>query len=285
MISYSPHDASNSLLPDLLHELRHFAVRYWFEGLVIFALFYLLTDREFTVRFHMIDSAVAAEAAPQVVRAAYTPLVPAPRINSVPVAAPEAPEATAPAASSAPGRTRRVFRHSDYQDLQFLLDPSYAERHQLPRELVDAKLDACRAYVTRFAKVAVAEKERYRIPVAITLAQGLLESENGRSPLATAANNHFALPCGISAEATGCLSALRFGRPAEFQRFDAAWNSFRTHSLLLNSDQYRHLLRLPAGDYRAWAQGLQMAGYSPDPQYAEKLVRLVEGLDLYLFDR
>ena len=295
MISYTPEQASPSLLPDLLHLVREWVIAHWFELLVGFAVLYLVTDREFTVSFRMNDTpAATAMAAPQAIRVvAPAATIPArsttpttPRINCKPPKV-AAVVPTVPAASaSAPTNTgRRVFRHSDYQDLQFLLDPTYAERHQLPRDLVDAKLDACRAYVTRFAKVAIAEKERYNIPVAIKLAQGLLESENGQNPLATEANNHFALPCGISADNTGCLPTQRFGLAADFQRFDAVWNSYRTHSLLLNSDQYRHLLRLPAKDYKAWAQGLQMAGYSPDPQYAEKLVRLVEGLELYLFDR
>ena len=290
MHSYPSDLPTASLLPDLLHALRVWVIRYWFQLFVGFAVLYLITDREFTVQFRMYDADQIETPAPRAVRAAYTPLVPAPRINSAPTKAaavvPTPPvTATAPVISAPTTPARRVFRHSDYQDLQFLLDPSYAARHAIPQDLVDAKLDACRAYVTRFAKSAIAEKARYKVPVAIKLAQGLLESENGQSPLAREANNHFALPCGISAEPTGCLPARRFGVSAEFQRFDAPWNSFRTHSLLLNSDQYRHLLRLDAKDYKAWAQGLQMAGYSPDPRYADKLVRVIEGLDLYLFDR
>ena len=280
MISYSPQPENASRLPDLLHHVRVWVITHWFELFVAFAVLYLATDREFTVNFRMYDAPpTAGHAEPVVLRVAHAPVVPAaPKVN-------QKPPTTAAPALPATAASRRIFRHNDYQDLQFLLDPSYPERHQLPRDLVDAKLDACRAYVTRFAKVAIAEKERYQIPVAIKLAQGLLESENGKNPLALEANNHFGLPCGISADDTGCLPTQRFGLAADFQRFESVWNSYRTHSLLLNSDQYRHLLRLPAKDYKAWARGLQMAGYSADPAYAEKLVRVIEGLDLHLFDR
>ena len=287
MISLSPSGATESQLPELFHHVRTWIIEHWFALFVAFALLYLFTDREFSIQFRLYDAPVATNErlpAPRAVRTAALPTVPAPKVNSKPPAATARP--TIPTAAATPAApSRRVFRHSDYQDLQFLLEPDYATRHQLPRDLVDAKLDACRAYVTRFAKTAIAEKARYNVPVAIKLAQGLLESENGKNPLAVAANNHFALPCGISPDATGCLPAQRYGHTAEFQRFDAPWNSFRMHSLLLNSDQYSHLLRLPAKDYKAWARGLQMAGYSPDPNYADKLVKVIEGLELFLFDR
>ena len=36
---------------------------------------------------------------------------------------------------------------------------------------------------------------KYKIPASITLAQGVLESGNGRSQLASKSNNHFGIKC------------------------------------------------------------------------------------------
>jgi flagellum-specific peptidoglycan hydrolase FlgJ len=50
-------------------------------------------------------------------------------------------------------------------------------------------------YVDRFKGIAVREMERTGVPASIKLAQGLLESDAGRSNLANQANNHFGVKC------------------------------------------------------------------------------------------
>jgi flagellum-specific peptidoglycan hydrolase FlgJ len=37
-------------------------------------------------------------------------------------------------------------------------------------------------------------------------------------------------------------------------------------------------------DYKGWARGLSKAGYATDKNYAKKLIRIIETLDLYQFD-
>ncbi len=50
-------------------------------------------------------------------------------------------------------------------------------------------------YVRKYAPLAVLEMHEYKIPASITLAQGILESGNGRSELASKSNNHFGIKC------------------------------------------------------------------------------------------
>ena len=50
-------------------------------------------------------------------------------------------------------------------------------------------------YIERYASIAVSEMYRSGIPASITLAQGMLESGNGRSELALKSNNHFGIKC------------------------------------------------------------------------------------------
>lgn len=50
-------------------------------------------------------------------------------------------------------------------------------------------------YINKYKKIAVEEMKRSGIPASITLAQGMLESENGNSTLAFKSNNHFGIKC------------------------------------------------------------------------------------------
>ncbi|HMQ90591.1 MAG TPA: glucosaminidase domain-containing protein, partial [Flavilitoribacter sp.] len=51
-------------------------------------------------------------------------------------------------------------------------------------------------YIEKNKKIAIREMERAGIPASIKLAQGILESNAGKSFLARRANNHFGIKCG-----------------------------------------------------------------------------------------
>ena len=50
-------------------------------------------------------------------------------------------------------------------------------------------------YINKYKDLAVSEMKRTGIPASITLAQGMIESDFGRSTLAREANNHFGIKC------------------------------------------------------------------------------------------
>jgi flagellum-specific peptidoglycan hydrolase FlgJ len=52
-----------------------------------------------------------------------------------------------------------------------------------------------KSYIENFKDLAVKEMLRSGVPASITLAQGMLESDNGNSKLAKKANNHFGIKC------------------------------------------------------------------------------------------
>ncbi len=142
-----------------------------------------------------------------------------------------------------------------------------------------------RSYVRRFAHVARAEMEEFGIPASITLAQGLLESQAGKSPLAKEANNHFGIKCFSKKCKKGhCRNFSDDHHKDFFRKYPSAWESYRAHSLFLQKDRYKHLLNLDKTDYRSWAFGLKKAGYATDPKYPQKLIRLIEGLELTKYD-
>ncbi len=148
--------------------------------------------------------------------------------------------------------------------------------------VVKSKKDKCQDYVSRFVNVARAERSKFGIPVSITLAQGLLESDAGDSRLTRSANNHFGIKTFNSKVAH---VVLKDDTPKDkFKKYGSAWESYRDHSHLLMKNHYKHLQYLSKTDYAGWAKGLQQAGYATDKTYANKLVQIIESLQLYRFD-
>lgn len=141
-------------------------------------------------------------------------------------------------------------------------------------------------YVKRFAQVARIEMQKFGIPASITLAQGLLESDAGASKLARKHNNHFGIKCHSKKCPKGHCVNYHDDSPKDFFRqYGTAWESFRAHSEFLSRDRYKPLHKLKSTDYKGWARGLERAGYATGSEYAEKLIRLIEDLKLYQYDR
>ncbi len=140
------------------------------------------------------------------------------------------------------------------------------------------------SYIQKYRDIAVKEMMVYRVPASITLAQGILESNVGRSNLASQANNHFGIKC--HKEWFGKTYYQDDDLPNEcFRKYDNPIESFRDHSYFLTQrDRYKGLFDLDVTDYRGWANGLQSAGYATNPKYAEKLIQTIETFTLYKFD-
>jgi len=142
------------------------------------------------------------------------------------------------------------------------------------------------AYVKAHHELAATERDRYHIPVSITLAQGLLESNMGESRLARENNNHFGIKCFSKSCQKGHCSNFSDDHHKDFFRiFSTVKDSYEAHSRLLQKDRYRPLFRLDTDDYSGWAHGLKKAGYATDPKYAQKLIRIIEDLDLQDLDK
>lgn len=139
-------------------------------------------------------------------------------------------------------------------------------------------------YLNRYSSLAVSEMRRTGIPASITLAQGMLESNYGRSTLATKGNNHFGIKC--HNDWRGEKIYHDDNRRGEcFRSYKSAEDSYRDHSdFLVNGSRYRDLFRLSSTDYKGWAHGLKKAGYATDPRYPELLIRKIEEYGLHSYD-
>ena len=70
------------------------------------------------------------------------------------------------------------------------------------------------AYIDQYKEVAIAEMIRSGVPASITLAQGVLESQSGESPLVKRSNNHFGIKC--KPEWNGTINLHDYDEKAEF---------------------------------------------------------------------
>lgn len=138
-------------------------------------------------------------------------------------------------------------------------------------------------YILAYKDIAIAEMNRSGIPASITLAQGMIESDNGNSRLAVKANNHFGIKC------HGWKGKKIYHDDDErnecFRKYKNAQESYADHTdFLMNSPRYQFLFYLDQSDYRGWATGLKNAGYATSPAYADALVGVIEENELYAYD-
>ena len=143
--------------------------------------------------------------------------------------------------------------------------------------------DIRRDYILKWSETAIDQMIASGVPASITLAQACLESANGTSTLAVQANNHFGIKCrGWSGPSFRHDDDLK---DECFRSYDNAEQSFSDHSDFLRyNDRYAFLFDLAPTDYKGWARGLKKAGYATDPQYAEKLIKIIEDYRLYEYD-
>jgi len=176
--------------------------------------------------------------------------------------------------------------------LLFLIGGSVFAAPVLPSELIFTA-DQER-YIKRFKDIAIREMERSGVPASIKLAQGLLESDSGKSSLARSANNHFGIKCG-----SGWQGEEYYKKDDDYddrgQLIKSCFRQYRNpdasyvaHSEFLRnpskSFRYGFLFRLEPTDYKAWARGLRQAGYATNPRYPELLISLIERYNLNQYD-
>lgn len=177
-------------------------------------------------------------------------------------------------------------------------------------------------YIVRFLPTALVENSKYKIPASIKLAQGILESNAGKSELARAANNHFGIKSFNGKGYKMCDDSCK----DRFRYFVSAWASWRYHSTLLSTNsrykplflesfhensfyKYKDLkgrnykgkkysygkdhrfeqkLKLLKKfwhiPYKRFAYGLDILGYATDNRYAESLIQIIEENNLQDYD-
>jgi len=164
---------------------------------------------------------------------------------------------------------------------QLLAQP---EAHDLPAPGIPGE-----AFFQRYLSEAIAVTEQHRIPTALLLAIAAIETGYGQTELATRANNFFSLEA--DPQWNGPVFAMgTVGRSDEatdltrFRQYDSPDASFRDFAKELQThSKYHWLFNISSSNYRDWASALQQSGFTTDPYYADKLIKVIERYRLYQY--
>ena len=146
-----------------------------------------------------------------------------------------------------------------------------------------AKSTSRQQYIDQYAEYAMEQMRRYGIPASVTLAQGIIESANGKSTLAETANNHF----GVKGTFNGAYVVANDDKPNEkFKKYDNVGQSYEDHSKVLMASRYqKYVSSLSPYDYKGWAAGIKKGGYATDSNYVSTIVGVIEGNNLQKYDQ
>ncbi|RVU70536.1 MULTISPECIES: glycoside hydrolase family 73 protein [Lactobacillus] len=178
---------------------------------------------------------------------------------------------------------------------RYAVQSEQIRQEQLQRKQEQEKLmRERRAFIKKIGPIAQEVDKSFDLLPSITIAQACLESNYGQSDLSQKYNNLFGVK-GTNPNTSAILSTKEYVKgkwitvKARFQIYDSYEASIRAHARLFqngtswNHHQYQHVLK--AKDYRAQAKALVKDGYATDPNYADKLINLIEQFNLEKYDQ
>lgn len=146
--------------------------------------------------------------------------------------------------------------------------------------------------VEQFLKIiqpmAQEDMKKTGLLASLTMAQALLESKYGNSGLTTTANNLFGMKGNykgksVTLPTTEYEEGMRKTILAVFRKYPSWAESIADHSqLIVSAKRYEKVIG--AQDYKEACRAIQDAGYATDPDYATKLIFVIEKYNLYNFD-
>lgn len=150
------------------------------------------------------------------------------------------------------------------------------------------------AFIEEVGPIAQGLQKKYGILASISIAQASLESNFGQSQLASVYNNLYGVKTEVTDPQGVVLPTLEFidgemqERNERFKVYKTKRESMEAHAQLIyygTSWDVNYYQDVKDGqDYHAQAKGLQSAGYATDPDYAEKIIEMIETWQLYKYD-
>lgn len=178
---------------------------------------------------------------------------------------------------------------------RYAIQSEQIRQAQLEREQEAAKLlREKKAFIKKIGPIAREVDKSYGLLPSITVAQACLESNYGQSDLSQKYNNLFGVK-GTNPNTSAVMTTKEYVKgkwitvKARFQIYDSYEASIRAHARLFqngttwNHQQYKHVLA--SKDYKTQAKALVTDSYATDPDYADKLINLIEQFDLEKYDK
>lgn len=148
-------------------------------------------------------------------------------------------------------------------------------------------------FIDQLAPHAKELQQGYGVLPSIILGQAILESNWGQSQLASQYKNLFGIKASgnqpkISLETKEYINEQWVTIQGDFRVYNSWQESLDDHTMLfVNGTNWNPQLYagvLTATDYRQAAQALQTAGYATDPDYANKIISVIETYKLDQYD-
>ena len=130
------------------------------------------------------------------------------------------------------------------------------------------------------------------VPASVIIAQAALESDFGRAAIGPA-NNYFGIKATTQPGPAGVFTAItveyvdgkRVVVEAKFRAYHSMEESFTDHGRFLRENPRYRAAFAAGNDAREFARRIHAAGYATDPEYANKLIRLMERYNLFQYDQ
>lgn len=150
-------------------------------------------------------------------------------------------------------------------------------------------------FILTLVPVAQRLQRQYGILASISLAQAAVESNFGQSQLSALYNNLYGVKTDVADESKVLLPTLEFVdnewiEIEDYFKVYPSWDaSMESHAQLIyhgtSWDANFYDAVLAGSNYVEQAHGLQEAGYATDPDYANKLIEMIEAWELYQYDQ
>lgn len=143
-------------------------------------------------------------------------------------------------------------------------------------------------FIDEIASEAKKLQQQTHLFASITIAQAILESDWGRSDLALEANNLFGIKGSHNDQSSVMptdeyINGQRITVDDAFKKYETIQASLADHLAFLEGASYQPIKT--SKNYREAARALQNGGYATDPDYATKLIALIEEFDLSKYDK
>ncbi|BAP85171.1 N-acetylmuramidase [Paucilactobacillus hokkaidonensis JCM 18461] len=167
--------------------------------------------------------------------------------------------------------------------------------HQLRERqmIVQKQSNSKKLFIKQIAPESQVMMREHNVPASITMAQAILESDWGSSTLAAKYYNLFGVKSS-SVTNSQVLDTKEYENGSwivihgRFQVYSSWSASIDAHTMLMvngtTDDQSKYANVIKATNYKDAAQALQQAGYATDPDYASKLIQVIQTYHLDKYD-